>query len=210
MLELQVSPPGKGRTRANKDKAHHAIQSCGLQPGQTIAIIGAGGLGQLAVQYAKALGLVSIAIDINDETLAACKAQGATHTFNSMTDTDYVSKIKGLTPKGKGVYAAAVFSASQIAYNSAPALLRPGGVWMFIGIAGKPIEVSTFSLTTGAYRVMSDSTGTPQRMKPAVEFTAKHGIVPDVDIRSGLEDVAGMVDQMRSGKIKGRMGVSFD
>ena len=81
---------------------------------------------------------------------------------------------------------------------------------MFIGIAGKPIEVSTFALATGTYFVKSDSTGTPQRMRPAVEFTAKHNILPEVDIRSGLEDVNGMVEEMMAGKSKGRMGIVFD
>ena len=190
--------------------AHHAVKSCNLKPGQTLAIIGAGGLGQLAAQYAKALGLVSIAIDINDATLEACKAQGATHTFNSMSDSDYVTKIKALTPKKLGVHAAAVFSNALPAYNSAPSLLRPGGLWIFIGICGKPVEVSTFALATGTYRIASDSTGTPQRMKGAVDFTAQHGIVPDVEVRSGLESVNSMVEDMRAGRVRGRMGVVFD
>lgn len=82
---------------------------------------------------------------------------------------------------------------------------------MFIGIAGKPVEVSSIALAIGAYRIVGDSTGIPQRMKPAVEFTAKHGIIPDVEIRpGGLEDVNGMVEQMMAGNIKGRMGVVFD
>ena len=76
---------------------------------------------------------------------------------------------------------------------------------MFIGIAGKPIEVSTFALCTGAYKVVADSTGIPQRMKPAVQFTAKHGIVPEVEIRpGGLDDVNGMVEEMKAGTTEGQ------
>lgn len=155
------------------------------------------------------MDLVPIAIDVNDAPLELCKQQGASHVFNSMSNSNYVSDIKALTPKNLGVHAAAVFSNVQAAYNSAPALLRPGGVWMFIGICGKPIEVSTFHLATGSYRVVSDSTGIPSRMPEAVAFTAKHGIVPDVEVREGLESVNSMVEDMMAGRVKGRMGVAF-
>lgn len=191
--------------------AYHAVNSCELRPGQIIAIIGAGGLGQLATQYAKALGLLVIAVDINDETLSVCKRQGADYVFNSLKNKDtYIQEVKKVTPKELGCHAAAVFSASEAAYASTPALLRPGGIWMFIGIANSPIEVSAFHLAIGSYVVKSDSTGTPQRMGPAVEFTAKHGIVPEVDIRKDLNEVQGMIDDMRAGRSTKRMGVVFE
>lgn len=82
---------------------------------------------------------------------------------------------------------------------------------MFIGITGKPVEISTFDIVVGKYRVLSDHTGTPDRLKPAVAFTAKHGIVPDVEVRpGGLEDVNGMIQDMQAGRSKGRMGIVFD
>lgn len=82
---------------------------------------------------------------------------------------------------------------------------------MFIGITAKPVEISTFDIVIGKYRVLSDNTGTPDRMKGAVEFTAKHGILPDIEVRpGGLEEVNGMVQDMQAGRFKGRMGIVFD
>jgi D-arabinose 1-dehydrogenase-like Zn-dependent alcohol dehydrogenase len=64
----------------------HAVEDCGLKPGQWIGIIGCGGLGHLGVGYAKAMGLRVIGIDIIDAQLEEAKKQGADHVFNSMTD----------------------------------------------------------------------------------------------------------------------------
>lgn len=210
LLPPQLDPKKSSAIFCAGITAYHAVNSCGLKSGQTIAVIGAGGLGQLATQYAKALGLKVIAVDINDETLSVCRQQGADHVFNSLTDKEtYVQEVKKLTPKELGCHAAAVFSASGAAYASAPALLRPGGIWMFIGIADLPVEVSAFQLAVGSYIVKSDSTGIPQRMGPAVEFTAKHGIMPELDIRKDLHDIQGMVEDMRAGRSTKRMGIAF-
>lgn len=193
----------------DRSKAFHSVDSCELQPGQWLAVIGAGGLGQLATQYAKAMGCKVIAIDINDKALKGCEDQGADVTLNSMSRADdYVSEVKTLTHGG--VHATAVFSAATAAYQSAPSLIRPGGVLMVVGIAREPLQVSTFDLAIGRYRIKSDSTGIPQRMKKAIDFTVKHHIVPEVEVRPGLEDVDGMIQDMRAGRSSKRMAVVFD
>jgi D-arabinose 1-dehydrogenase-like Zn-dependent alcohol dehydrogenase len=79
---------------------------------------------------------------------------------------------------------------------------------MVIGIAPKDLQVSTFDLTTGRYRIKADSTSIPQRMAKAVEFTAKHGIQPAVEFRK-LEDLPQMVEDMQGGKAKFRQVVVF-
>ena len=189
--------------------AFHAVDSCDLQPGQWLAVIGAGGLGQLATQYAKAMGFNVIALDINDQALDSCKQQGADMAVNSKSDGDgYVGKVKEVTQGG--VHAAAVFSAASVAYQGALGLIRPGGVLMAIGIPPNDISVSAYDLVIGNYRLKAESTGIPQRMKKAVDFTAKHGIVPQVETWPGLEDVDQMVKKMQAGQSSRRMGVVFD
>ncbi|KAL5340898.1 hypothetical protein BJX70DRAFT_387009 [Aspergillus crustosus] len=189
--------------------AFHAVDSCNLKPGQWFAAIGAGGLGQLAVQYAKAMGYKVIAIDINDGALAVCKDQGADVTFNSLTQSEtYAAEIKKLT--GGGVHATAVFSGAPAAYKSAPGIIRPGGVFMVIGISPRPLELSTFDLAIGSYVIKAESTATPQRMGKAVDFTAEHKIMPEIEVRKGLEDVGEMIREMQVGKSDRRMAVVFD
>ncbi|KAL9948284.1 hypothetical protein ACHAO5_001966, partial [Verticillium nonalfalfae] len=74
------------------------------------------------VQYAKAMGLKVIGLDISDAQLEDAKALGADATYNTKTDIEYEAKIKKLTEGG--CHAAAVFSASHVAYGDAPRTLR--------------------------------------------------------------------------------------
>ncbi|KAL4926322.1 chaperonin 10-like protein [Aspergillus undulatus] len=208
-LPPQLHPQGSSAIFCAGITAFHAVDSCTLQPGQWFAAVGAGGLGQLAVQYAKAMGYKVIAVDINDKALQACKDQGADLALNSLCQADdYVSEIKKIT--NGGVHAAAVFSGAAAAYKSAPLIIRPGGILMVVGISPSPMQVSTFDLAIGTYRIKADSTGTPQRMGKAVAFTAEHGIAPDIEVRPGLEDVDSMIREMQAGKSNRRMAVVFD
>jgi len=169
-------------------------------------VIGAGGLGQLATQYAKAMELNVIAIDINDTTLEICKSQGADYIFNSRTNPNYVEEVNELT--NGGCHATAVFSASNAAYASAPSILRVNGILMVIGITKEPLQVSTYDLAVASYRIMAESTSTPQRMGKAVEFSARHNIVPEVEFRK-LEELDEMVNEMKAGQSQRRKVVVF-
>ena len=186
--------------------AFHSVDTCDLQPNEWFAVIGAGGLGQLATQYARAMGSNVVAIDVNDDTLEVCKQQGANACFNSKTDPDYVTKIQELT-KG-GVHAAAVYSNASAAYSSAPQILRLGGTLMFIGIPSKPVEVSALELVLGRYKIRSDNVSTAGRMQKALDFSVKHSIQPQFVLKK-LEDLDDMVKQMRAGTATRRMVVSF-
>lgn len=170
------------------------------------------------------MGIRTVAIDINDSQLEMAKKAGADTVVNSMTNKNYINEIIRIT--NKGCHAAAVYSASNAAYAGAPAVLRTGGLVMVIGIAPKGLDfINTFDLTTGRYRVKADSTGIPQRMKKAVDFTGEYkyvvfalwcakilliysSIQPEVDFRK-LEDLPEMVESMQAGKAEKRQVVVF-
>jgi alcohol dehydrogenase, propanol-preferring len=153
------------------------------------------------------MGFRVVGIDVNDSVLAQCKAQGADAVFNSMTNKNYVKELLEIT--GGGVKAATIFSNADAAYAGAPQIIKLGGVLMVVGLPQNPLQISSMDLALGKYSVKAESTSIPQRMGKAVEFTAKHGIQPEVDIRSGLEEVQDMVDTMKSGKSTRRMAVVF-
>ncbi|KAI1124993.1 hypothetical protein F5Y10DRAFT_268533 [Nemania abortiva] len=188
--------------------AFNCIDSCELQPGQWLAVVGCGGLGQYGIQYAKAMGYNVIGVDVSDDSLQSATECGADAVFNSRTQADtYVEEIRKLS--GKGVHAAAVFSGAIAAFDGAIPLLRTNGLLMVVGIAHEPLKVNTVDLITGRYRIKADSTSVPQRMPKAVAFTAKHNIQPNVDFRK-IEDLPAMVEDMRNGKARRRQVVTFD
>ncbi|KAJ9636290.1 hypothetical protein H2199_007965 [Coniosporium tulheliwenetii] len=178
--------------------AFNAVDSCELKPDQWLAVIGCGGLGQLATQYAKAMGAKVVGLDINDETLDMAKKLGADAVFNSRSNKNYVEELKELTGGGQ----------RRRSIRRAPSILRLNGLLMVIGISPKPIQLSTLDLTLGKYRMKADSTGIPQRMPKAIEFTGKHNILPEIEYRK-LEDLQAMVDDMEAGRAKTRMAVVF-
>jgi D-arabinose 1-dehydrogenase-like Zn-dependent alcohol dehydrogenase len=182
------------------------VDKCELQPGQWFGVVGCGGLGQFAVRYAKAMGLKVVAIDVNDDMLEIVKKNGADAVFNSRTNSDYAAEVKKLT--GNGCNGVAVYSNASPAYVSARKVLRINGLLMAIGLPDKPLEFPAFEVVTNFYRIKGANTGTPKEMKKAVDFTAKHNIIPEVDFRK-LEEMPRMVDEMERGEMKRRSVVLF-
>ncbi|KAL6252908.1 putative secondary metabolism biosynthetic enzyme [Rhinocladiella similis] len=185
--------------------AFHGVDSCQLKPGQWIAVVGCGGLGQMGIRFAKAMGLKVVGIDINDEVLKAATESGVDIAVNSRTP-DFENQIRDRT--GGGADAAVVFSAAQAAYDSATKILRIGGILMVIGLPPKPLQFSALDLMKKLYQIRSESTGPPQQMPRALEFIAKHEIKPRVDTYK-LDQFHEMIDLMQSGKSKSRMAVVF-
>jgi len=188
--------------------AFNCVESCELEPGQWLAIIGCGGLGQLATQYAKAMGYKVIGIDISDEVLAVTKHQGADYVFNSCTNKNYIQEVKDLTG-GRGPDTVAVFSAASAAYRSAPPLVKLGGVIMVVGLPDDGVTFDALDIARGTYKVRGDSTGIPRRMPRAIEFTAKHEIRPEMEVYRSLDDVPAMIEKMKAGKSTKKMVVTL-
>lgn len=185
----------------------HSVDSCELSPGDWFGVMGCGGLGQLATQYAKAMGLKVVGIDVADPNLEETKRQGADAIFNSRTNKNWAEDIKKLT--GGGVKAVAVYTNAQPAFAAATECLKLGGTLMIIGVAPEPLQFNIMDLLLGKFQIKSDSTSIPQRMGKAVRFTEEHGIMPVVEIRNGLEELPAMVKEMEEGKLTKRQGIVF-
>lgn len=185
--------------------AFHGVDSCGLKAGQSIVIVGCGGLGQMGIRFAKAMGFRVIGLDISDQVLAAATNEGADITINSTAD-DFAARVRQAT--NGGADAAVVFSAAQAAYDSATKVLKMGGILMVVGLPSKPLQFSALDLMRKLYEIRSESTGPPQQMPRAIEFVSKHEIKPKVQLYK-LDQINEMIDLMKTGKSKSRMAVVF-
>jgi threonine dehydrogenase-like Zn-dependent dehydrogenase len=113
---------------------HALFARGGLQPGESVAIFGIGGLGQHAVQLARAFGAGTvIAVDTRSEQLVHAKALGADHVFDA-TDPrlpDLVREVNG----GSGVDLAGVFVGSSPAIRAAFGTVAKGGRLVVVGLS---------------------------------------------------------------------------
>ena len=170
-----------------------------------MTIVGCGGLGQVGIRFAKAMGLKVVGLNINDEVLQEAKESGADIVINSRNPA-FEADLKQATSGGSD--AAVVFSAAQAAYDTATKCLRLGGILMVIGLPAKPIAFNALDLMRKLYQIRSESTGPPQQMPRAIEFISKRNIKPKV-AKYKLDDIHEMIELMQSGKSKSRMAVVF-
>lgn len=123
--------------------AFHSLRKSRVKPGETVAVFGAGGLGQSAIQLARAFGAITVyAIDINEEKLNLATHYGAI-PINAQR-VDVVEEIKKLT-KGKGVDVAIEMiglpQTMKQAVQSAGVMARV----VIVGLSNKPLEINTYN-----------------------------------------------------------------
>lgn len=127
--------------------AFHALKKSRLKTGERVAIFGAGGLGQSAVQLAKAFGALEVyVVDINEEKLNLAKEYGAIPVNGKSLNA--VEEIKRLT-KGKGVDVAIEMIGLQQTMKQA---IQVAGVMarvVIVGLSNKPIEIDTYNELLG-------------------------------------------------------------
>lgn len=153
------------------------------------------------------MDLKVICMDLDDSKLEIVKGYGADAVINPKTNTKFHKDVRKLTGK-RGCHAAAVFSDSQAAYNTAQRALDFNGILMVVGLPEKPLQLPAFPISLGMVRVRGAGTGTAKEMKKAVDFTAKHQIIPEVTYRK-LDEMPQMWEEMKAGGPQRRMVVLF-
>ena len=182
---------------------YRGLKRSGARPGQWVVIVGIGGLGHIAVQYARAMGLLVAAVDVSDDKLALATALGAEVVVNGAT-CDAVAAIQDRIGGG---HAAVVTAVASKAFEQAILMLRPGGTVAYIGLPGgkaDEIRTSISAITNWELSVRGSNVGTRQDLNEAVAFAA-NGLVKATIRTEPLEAINQVFDEMRAGKIVGRV-----
>ncbi|TFD43980.1 MULTISPECIES: alcohol dehydrogenase AdhP [Cryobacterium] len=174
------------------------------RPGQWVVISGIGGLGHIAVQYAKAMGLRVVAVDVADDKLALARKHGAELTVNAM-DENPVEVIQRVTGGAHGVLVTAVHPK---AFGQAIGMARRGGTIVFNGLPPGDFPAPIFEIVLKGLTVRGSIVGTRQDMEEALEFYARGEIHPTVSTRS-LDEINTVFDEMKLGKIDGRVVITY-
>ncbi len=146
------------------------------RPGQWVAISGIGGLGHIAVQYARAMGLRVVAVDIDDSKLALATQLGAEVAVNAKT-TDVVAEVQKATG---GVHGVLVTAVHPQAFGQAIGLTRRGGTIVFNGLPPGDFPAPIFDIVLKGLTIRGSIVGTRQDMAEALDFYARGLIHPTV------------------------------
>ena len=185
---------------------YKAIKEAQLQPGQWTVIFGAGGLGNLAVQYAKKVfNAHVVAVDINNDKLALAKEVGADIVINGHEVEDVAALIQ---EKTAGAHSAVVTAVSKVAFNQAVDSVRAGGRVVAVGLPSEMMDLSIVKTVLDGIQVIGSLVGTRKDLEEAFQFGAEGLVVPVVQKRP-VSDAVDVFDEMEAGTIQGRMVLDF-
>ena len=183
---------------------YKGLKQTEVKPGEWVTISGIGGLGHIAVQYAVAMGMRVAAVDVADDKLALAKKHGAEVVVNAMTG-DPAAEIQEATGGTHGVLVTAVHPA---AFGQAIGMARRGGTIVFNGLPPGDFPAPIFDIVLKGLTIRGSIVGTRQDLEEALDFYARGVIHPTYQTRS-LEDINDVFDEMRHGKIDGRVVIEF-
>lgn len=179
---------------------YKGLKSTEAKPGDWVAISGIGGLGHMAVQYARAMGLNVVAIDVDDAKLKLAERLGASLTVNAR-HTDPAGFVKAEIGGAHGVLVTAV---STKAFEQALGVVRRGGTVALNGLPPGDFPLSIFDTVLNGITIRGSIVGTRLDLQEALDF-AGAGKVRATVTTAPLEAINDVFARMHRGEIEGRI-----
>ncbi|KMY44003.1 alcohol dehydrogenase [Bacillus sp. FJAT-27916] len=179
---------------------YKALKVSEAKPGDWVAIYGIGGLGHVALQYAKAMGFNVVAVDIADEKLDLAKNLGADITINGKS----VDPAQAIQEQVGGVQAAISVAVTKTAFEQAYQSVKRGGTLVVVGLPHDDLPIPIFDTVLNGVTVRGSIVGTRKDMQEALEFAAQ-GKVKTIIESTPLDSVNEVFDKMEKGQINGRI-----
>jgi D-arabinose 1-dehydrogenase-like Zn-dependent alcohol dehydrogenase len=176
-----------------------ALRDSGARPGDLVGVIGVGGLGHLAIQWASKFGYKVAAIGRGPDTLGLAKKLGA----SAYIDSGSVNTAQALQQLG-GAQAILATAPSSKSISEAIDGLAANGRMIVIGVDATPIEVAPLQLILGVRSIQGGLAGTPADAEDALRFAELSGVRPMVETYP-LEQAAEAYARMMSGKARFRV-----
>jgi len=180
---------------------YKGLKQTDARPGEWVVISGIGGLGHIALQYAKAMGFHVGAVDVADEKLALAKSLGADFTANAATEDAVAKVIKETEGGAHGVLVTAV---SRAPFSQALNMARRGGTVSLNGLPPGDFPVPIFNVILNGITIRGSIVGTRQDLAECIGFAAEGKVKAHVHT-APLEDINKIFARMKEGKIDGRM-----
>jgi len=179
---------------------YKGLKQTNTRPGEWVVISGAGGLGHVAIQYAKAMGLHVAAVDLGPEKMALARRLGAEITIDARTQDPAVEIQKQIG----GAHGVLVTAVSTIAFKQAIGMLRRGGTCVLNGLPPGEFPISIFELVLNGQTVRGSIVGTRLDLEESLKFAAEGKVKATIETLS-LGSINDVFDRMKTGKINGRV-----
>jgi propanol-preferring alcohol dehydrogenase len=184
---------------------YKGLKETEARPGEWVAISGIGGLGHVAVQYAKAMGLKVVAIDIAADKLALARASGADCVVDARAP-GAVEEVIAAT--GGGAHGILVTAVSPPAFAQALQMVRRKGTVALVGLPPGEFPTPIFDVVLKRITVRGSIVGTRRDLDEAIAFAADGKIKVEITT-AALEDINTIFSQLKAGKVDGRMVLRF-
>ncbi|MDR3484828.1 MAG: alcohol dehydrogenase AdhP [Bradyrhizobium sp.] len=184
---------------------YKGIKETEARPGEWIAISGIGGLGHVAIQYARAMGLHVVALDVTDEKLALARSLGAELAINARAP-DAIAQV--LKQTGGGAHGVLVTAVSPPAFSQALQFVRRKGTVSLVGLPPGDFATPIFDVVLKRITLRGSIVGTRKDLAEAIEFASEGKVKAHIHQRP-LEDINGVFADLKAGKVDGRIVVKF-
>ncbi len=179
---------------------YKAVKVSGARSSDLVAIYGIGGLGHLALQYAKIAGATVVAVDLLDEKVDLARQLGADYAVNAMRH-DPVEEIKKLG----GANVAVVLAVSPKAFEQAYRSLRRGGTLVFVALpADNYVQLPIFETVLNGIKIVGSIVGTRLDIQEVYELHS-YGKTRVISETRRLESVNESFEEVEKGQVTARL-----
>jgi propanol-preferring alcohol dehydrogenase len=179
---------------------YKGLKMTDTKPGDWVVISGIGGLGHMAVQYAKAMGLHVVAVDIADSKLALAKRLGADLTINAATSDPVAIVQKEI----RGAHGVLVTAVSRPAFAQGIGMLHKRGTMSLVGLPPGDFDLPIFDVVLNAKTVRGSIVGTRKDLEEALAFAAEGKVAADITL-DRLDNINDIFARLKAGTIDGRI-----
>jgi propanol-preferring alcohol dehydrogenase len=184
---------------------YKGIKETEARPGEWVVISGAGGLGHLAIQYAKQMGLQVCAVDIDDGKLAHATKLGADLVVNAKTSDPVAAVKKGTDGGAHGVL---ITAPSLSAFKQGVGMTRKRGTCVLVGLPPGEFPVPLFDVVANCITIRGSFVGTRGDMAEALAFGAEGKVKADIELQP-LSAINSVFERLEHGDVPSRVVLDF-
>jgi len=184
---------------------YKGIKEAQLKAGDWIVISGAGGLGHLAIQYAKIMGLQVCAVDIDDAKLALATRIGADLVVNAKHPGAAEAVKKGTSGGAHGVL---ITAPSLSAFKQGVEMTRKRGTCVLVGLPPGDFPVPLFDVVANCITIRGSFVGNREDMAETLAFAAQGRVKADIELQP-LSDINNIFTRLKQGRVAGRVVIDF-